>query len=273
MVFGAEPSEWQIQLGGEHEDRQPGLQRERAIHQSHSHRHRDQGHPERRRQLQHGPRQKADPERFHGRGAVALADLADRDGLIVRASEGAQRGQSPDHVKEVVREPAQRLPPRFRSSLGVAADQHHEHGHQRQCQQHDQGRLKVDDGHPREHQERDARGEHDLGQVTREVAFQRLDPLHRDGGDLGSFGTVGRGRLRPQTLLDQRQSKLGQDAPCSAAAGELHPPRECASERERGHEQAKEQPEGVGRHAVERTGDDQREQAGLSQNGQRGTDP
>jgi hypothetical protein len=52
------------------------------------------------------------------------------------------------------------------------------------CQQHDQSRLEVHDCHAREDHERDDRGEHDLGQVAREVSLQRLDPLDGDGGDL-----------------------------------------------------------------------------------------
>ena len=107
------------------------------------------------------------------------------------AAEGAQRRQAPDDVEEVGREPPQRLPALARALLGVAADQPHEHRHERQREQHDQRRLPVDHRDPGDDQERHDRGEHDLRQVAREVALERLDPLYRDGRDLGAAGAVG----------------------------------------------------------------------------------
>ena len=234
--------------------------------------HGDQCDPERRRQLQHRPRQKAHPERLHGRDAVALADLAEHGHLIVGSSKGAQRRQASDHVEKMRREAPQSPPARLGPVLGVAADQRHEHGHQGQREQHDQRRLEVHDRHPDEHQKRDDRGEHDLRQVAREVALQRLDPLHRDGGDLGAFRAVDCRRLRAQSLLDERQAELGQHAPGGSASGHLHAPRECAPSEERDQEQADVHPEGVKRRAVKRPRDDQREQAGLEQHRQRHAD-
>ena len=172
-----------------------------AADEAHPRRDRDERHPEGRRQLQHGARQEADAQRRHRRRPIALADRGQRRELVVGPAECAQGGQAPHDVEEVRREPPQRLPPLPRSLLGVAADEPHEDGDQRQRDQHDQSRLPVDHGDGGDDDERDHRGEHDLGQVPGEVPLQSLDALDRDRRELGSARSVGGDRLRSQALL------------------------------------------------------------------------
>ena len=58
VVLGAQPAQRQVQLGREHEHRQPGLQAEAAADQAHADRHRDERDAERGGQLEHGPERK-----------------------------------------------------------------------------------------------------------------------------------------------------------------------------------------------------------------------
>ena len=76
----AELAQRQVQLGREHQDGQPGLQPEPAVVEPDADRDGDERDAERRGQLQHGPREEADPQRAHRRLAVALADVGDRLG-------------------------------------------------------------------------------------------------------------------------------------------------------------------------------------------------
>ena len=59
VVLGAQPAQRQVQLGREHEHRQPGLEPEPAVDQPHADRHRDERDAEGGRQLEHGPREEA----------------------------------------------------------------------------------------------------------------------------------------------------------------------------------------------------------------------
>ena len=172
----------------------PAWSAKAAVDQAHPGGHGDQRDPERRRQLEHRARQEADPERLHRRprGSARRPRRATATWSWAR-SEGAQRRQAADDVEEVGREASQRLPALARPLLGVAADQPHEHRHERQREQHDQRRLEVDDRDPaRAPASGTIAGEHDLRQVAREVALERLDALHGGGGDLGALGAVER---------------------------------------------------------------------------------
>ena len=76
VVLGGEVPQRQVELGREHEHRQPGLEAEPAVDQADADRHRDERDPERRRELEHGPGEERDAERAHRRPAVLVADLA-----------------------------------------------------------------------------------------------------------------------------------------------------------------------------------------------------
>ena len=158
-------------------------------------------------------------------------------------------------------------------SCGVRADQPHEHRHEWQRQQHDHRGLEVQKRDPGDHQERDDRREHDLRQVAREVAFERLYSLHRDGRDLGAAGAVDRRRMCPQSALDEGQAKLREDAPGRAAASDLHRPGERAPHRECDYEQGELRPELAQRRAVEGSRGDPGEHRRSEQHGEGGADP
>ena len=259
--------------GAEHDHHESRLQAEVAADEAHARGHRHQRHAERRGQLEHRSRQEADPQRLHRGRPVALADRGEDRDLVAGTPERAQRGQAPDHVEEVAREPPERQPALARALLGVATDQPHEHGHERQREQHDQRRFPVDHRDPGDHEERHHRGEHGLGQIAGEVALERVDALHGDGGDLGPAGAVRRDRLRAQPLGDERQPELGQDAPGGTPASDLHARGERTAQGECDQEQREIRPQTVKRDAVERSRDDPRQHGRLEQHRQSGTDP
>ncbi len=92
VELGSELAQRSVELRREDEDGQPGPQTEAALHEAHADRDRDQGHPERGRQLEHGSREKGDAQRAHRGLSVALAHLLDRRRLRAASVEGAQRG-------------------------------------------------------------------------------------------------------------------------------------------------------------------------------------
>ena len=72
--------------------------------------------------------------------------------------------------RKCVDEQPQRLPALARLLLRIAADQPHEHGYERQREQHDERGDRVDRADPHEHGDRDDAGQDDLRQVAAEVA-------------------------------------------------------------------------------------------------------
>ena len=90
------------------------------------------------------------------------------------------------------RQQAQCVPPLARAVFCVAADQPHEHGYERERQQHDQRRFEIDDRHPGDHQEGDDRRQHRLREISREISLERLDALHRNRSQFGTLGAVER---------------------------------------------------------------------------------
>jgi hypothetical protein len=165
----------------------------------------------------------------------------------------------PRHVEEVRRQAAQCVPALARALLGGAADEPHEHRHQRQRDRHHERRFEVDRGHPRHDDEGHDRREHDLGQVAGEVRLERLDPLHRGRRDLAGLRAVGRRRLGLQAARDDCEAQLGEHARRRAPARDLHPPGQRSAAREGERERDRVASQLARRRASERPGDDPRQ--------------
>ena len=178
VVLRAQPAERQVQLGREDDHGQPGLEPEAAVHEPHARRHRDERDPQRGGQLEHRPRQEADAQRLHRRRPVALADAR---ATTAACSSARPKARSVGRPRTTSRKCVERRRSAYQRSrvrcLGVAADEPHEHRHERQREQHDQRRLQIHERDPADHQQRDDRGQHGLRQVAREVRLQRLDAL------------------------------------------------------------------------------------------------
>ena len=163
------------------------------------------------------------------------------------------------------REPAQRLPALPRPLFGVAADEPHEHRHERQREQHDQRRFEIDVRHPGHHGQRDHRGEHHLWEVAGEVGLERVDALHGRRGDLAALDAVRCEWLAPEPPAQHVEPQLGEHVPRGAPAGHLHRPREHPAGGKRECEQRDLPAERGQRGTVKRPRDDARQQRGLEQ--------
>ena len=157
---------------------------------------------------------------------VAVAHLLDPCGLLAGAIERAQRRQPADDVEEVRGEQPQRLPAPVRLLLRVAADQPHEHGHERQGREQHERRRDVDRRDPRERRDGHDAGQHDLRQVPREVHLEAVHALNRGRRDLGARGAVARDRVPTQTLLDELEPQLGEHVRRCPPARHLEAPGE-----------------------------------------------
>ena len=170
-----EVAEREVELGREQEHRQRSLQPDAAVDEPHADGDRDQSDPERRGQLQDGSGEERRAQRGHGRAPVLVADRRDPLGLLCAPVERAERGEPADHVEKMAREHRQRPPAGAHAPLRVAADEPHEQRHERQRQQHQPGRERVDPGDEGEHGDGNDEREHELRQIARE---RRLEGVH-----------------------------------------------------------------------------------------------
>ena len=225
MVLGCEVPQRQVELRREHEDGQARLEAETALDQANADRHRDERDPERRRELQHRPGEKRDPERAHRGAAILVAHLRDPLRLRLGSVEGTKRRQSADDVREVAREASERTPARVRSPLRVAADEPHEDRDEREREEHHARRDEVDRRDEDEDGRRHDRCEHELWQVAGERRLERVDAGDGDRRDLGAPRAVERGRPVAEPPLDEVESQLREDRRRRAPAGDLEAPR------------------------------------------------
>ena len=133
----------QVGLGGEEQDEEGHRIGDLPLDQPEADRHRDQGHRQRREQLEGQRGQERHPQHAHGRAAVAVADGPDRRHLRLRAAEDLERRQARHDVEEVAGQQAERAPLPVHLRLRVHADEHHEHGDERQRHRDDQRREQV----------------------------------------------------------------------------------------------------------------------------------
>ena len=153
--------------------------------------------------------------------AVAVARLGDPLRLGLAAVESPERRQPAHRVEEVGREQCERLPPLAGTPLCVAPDQPHEHGDERQREQHHACGDKVDRRDEDEHGDRHGHSEDDLREIARERRLERVDAADRSGGDLGALGAVERGRLTTQPSLDELEPELREHVHRRAPAHDL----------------------------------------------------
>ena len=151
MVLRREVAQGQVQLRCQDENGQRGLEPDAAVGEAHADGDGDERDPERRGQLEHGPREERHAQGPHRRAAVLLARLRDRRNLSVPAIERPQRREASHDVEEVRREEGEGTPARVCLTLGVPADEDHEDEDERQGQQHERCRGEVDGDDPGDH--------------------------------------------------------------------------------------------------------------------------
>ena len=272
VVLRRQVPERQVQLGRKHQHGQAGLEAEPALGEADADGHGDEGDPERGRELEHGAGEERDAERAHRRAPVLVADLLDPLGLRAAAVERAQGRQPADDVQEVRREQPERLAPLRRAPLRVAADQPHEHGHEREREQHDPGGEQVDRRDERKHGDGDDEREHELREVARERGLERVHAADGERRHLGALGAVEGRRPVAESALDDVQAQVGERARRRPAPGHLEAPGGRSAARRHDDEEderGQELPERGAREAARR---DAREQHRLGEDEERGND-
>ena len=243
VELGREVPQRQVELRRKHEDGEARLEAETPFDEANADGHRDERDPERRRELQHGPREKRDAERAHRRAAVLVADPCNPLRLRLGPVEGTERRQPADDVREVAREASERAPARMRSPLGVAADEPHEDRYEGEREEHHPGRDEVDRRDEDEHGDRHDHREHELWQVAGERRLERVDAGDGDRRDLGAPRAVERRRPVAEPPLDEVESQLREHGRRCAPPGNLEAPRRGGPSRCGGGKEHERQPE------------------------------
>ena len=270
MELHRELTHGEVELRRQDEHRQRSLEAETAVDEPYACGDGNERDAQGRRQLEHGAREERDAQRADRRPPVALADPVEDLGLRPATVERAQGRESADDVQEMRREQPERKPALACALLRLAADQPHEHGHERQREQHQPGRDRVDRDDEREHGHRNDDREHDLRQIAGEVGLEPVDALHCGRRDLAGLGAVERERLSPEPALYELEAELGQDRGRGAAAGHLEAPRQDAPPGERECEQDEVERDIGQRRARERLRHDSCDQDRLDEDEPRG---
>ena len=273
MVLGRQVAKRQVELRREHEHREPRLQAEPALDEADADRHGHERDPEGGGELEHRAGEEGDAERPHRRAPVLVADLRDPLGLRRAPVERAQSGQSTDDVQEVRGEQPERLTPLRRAPLRVAADQPHEHGHEREREQHDPGGDEVDRGHEGEHGDRDDRRQHELREVAGERGLERVDAADGEGRHLRALRAVERGRAVAEPALDDVQTQVRERARRRPPSGHLEAPGGRTAARRHDDEEDERGEEILDRRARKAARRHAGEQHRLGEDEQRGDDP
>ena len=203
MELRCEVPEREIELGGEHEHRQTGLEADAALDEAHADGDCHERDSQSCRQFEHRPREERDAKRAHRGPPILLAHRADLLRLRLAAVEGAKRRQAAHDVEEVRREQRERLPPLAGTLLRVAADEPHEHRHERQRQQHHPCGDGVDHRDEHEHRDRDGDSEDDLRQIAGERRLERVDSADSRRSHLGALSAIERGGMIAKPSLDE----------------------------------------------------------------------
>ena len=220
-----EIAERHVQLRREDEHGQRGLEADSALGEPHADHDGDERDAQGRRELEDRSRQERRAKRLHRRPAVLLADLGDARRLRARAVERPQRRQPAHDVEEMVGEQRQRLPALACAPLRIAADEPHEHGDEREREEHHACREEIDRRDEREDGDRHDDRQDDLREVARERRLERVHARHGGGRHLRALGAVERGRPAAKPRLDDVEPELGDHVAGCAPADDLEAPR------------------------------------------------
>src|SRR5262249_8282702 len=123
VELGGEVASGRVELRGQYEHSEAGLETDSAIGEANAHRDGDERHAARGGQLEHGAREERRPQRPHGRSAVTLVHGRDLLRLNTATVERAQRREAANDVGEMGREKRQRLPALASAPLRIPPDQ------------------------------------------------------------------------------------------------------------------------------------------------------
>ncbi len=194
-----------------------------AVEQPQPDRHRDERDGDAREQLEDQRGEERELERRHRRPPVALGDRSDRLDLRLRPAEHLQRREPAHDVEEVPGEHLERAQLSILPALHPHPDQRHEDRDERDGHRDDEGGDPVGGAHRDDHGDRHDHREHELRQVPREVAVERVDPMGSERREM-PVGIVASGRRIGSELLDESDSERGLDLARRAVRRHLRVP-------------------------------------------------
>ena len=188
---GAHIAQRLVALGSEQQHENGGVQAQGAVDQAHTNQHGNQRHGDGGNQLESQRRHEGTAQGLHGALAVALAQGVHGAGLRAFTAQTDNHGQAAHELQDVVREAVQ-LGLRLRGfGAGVLADQHHEHGNERQGAEQHEGAHHVQGGDHNPQQDRHHRGGNKRGQGLGVVVVQGVQAARKQHrGRAGTLGSV-----------------------------------------------------------------------------------
>ncbi len=192
-----------------------------AVEQPQPDRHRDERDGDAREQLEDERGQERELEGRHRRAPVALGDRSDRLDLRLRAAEDLQRREPAHDVEEMARQHLERAQLPILPTLHPHPDQRHEDRDERDGDRDDDGGDPVGGAHRDDHGDRHDHREHELRQVPREVAVERVDPMGRERREV-PVG-IGARPLARRRRASRRGRRGVRTSPCSTPGSPTPP--------------------------------------------------
>ena len=206
VELGGQAAGGQVGLGGQDQDGEARLQAQAAVQHPQAHGDRHHGHGDRGGEFQHQGGEEGDAQRAHGLPPVPVGQGGESGDRVAAAAEHLEGGQGAQRVEEPGTEVGEGLPAAGDARPGGPAHQGAEHGDQRQGDQDDGRRQRVQGEHPAEHEGRRRHRQGQLREVAGEVGVEGLDaPAGRRGQGPGPpSGALGTGHARQQGTAQGR---------------------------------------------------------------------
>ena len=224
MERGADVAQRGVDLRREDEREQRRLEGYVAIEQSQAEEDGDDGHRERRDELQRQRRQKGDAQGRERALAVLPLDPVERARLILHPAEPDEHWEAARELGEVIGEARERGCRLIGALLRVLADEDHEHRDERHGEHDDQGAHPVGAEDPQPDDERDRDGADHGRQALRVVVVEVVEALRGEHDDAALLlRTVGRGAAR-RDPAPQPRSQVALDGDGDPVRGHLRRP-------------------------------------------------
>ena len=194
-------------LGREHDDGEAMKQRNVAENEAHTDLDGDEGHRQRRQELEHAARQERDAKRGHCGLRIRGTQSVQVRARCLFAAEAAERGQARHEVEELGGQALHRRELVLRGCLRKTPDENHEDRDQRDNEEGDESGPEVEQKNDAEGRRGHRAHEDKLGQEGDEVGAQILEPGRQQGRRLCALG---RPPTRPQrdARIDDASAQL-----------------------------------------------------------------
>ena len=216
-------------------------------------------------------REEGEPERRHGRRAVAVGHGSDGAGLGLGSSEDLQRGEPRHDVEEVPGQALQGAHAHRRSIPRGAPDQRHEERDEGKAHCDERGADPIGPGHHADDGDRHDHGEEELREIAREIAIECVDAGGHQHAELPGVATFEAGGTERGDLVRGGAPQLGLGGGRRPMGGSLgQPGQERPADHGCGQKEDRSPHGGQGPVMDERIGHDGGDQPGLGDHKQSG---